>query len=159
MTFCDYCGAANSDMKRCGECLSVRYCNETCQRAHWSDHQIICTPRTEPSSDVTDPSSDVTDTSSGVTDPSSDVTHPSHNNESFDTDSVVSVCPVVDDPDNSGFGVLSSPSSTGKLVNYQTGRTYLFDRQEVLRRLVHLVIEWTRQVGRPAPDRRPTYLL
>ncbi|KAL5259557.1 hypothetical protein ACHWQZ_G009862 [Mnemiopsis leidyi] len=45
MFVCDYCEEASPDMKRCGNCLTVRYCNETCQVAHWSLHQQNCKPQ------------------------------------------------------------------------------------------------------------------
>jgi hypothetical protein len=27
---------------KCGRCQSVRYCNATCQRAHWTAHKKVC---------------------------------------------------------------------------------------------------------------------
>lgn len=27
---------------KCGRCQSVRYCNATCQRAHWAEHKKVC---------------------------------------------------------------------------------------------------------------------
>jgi MYND finger len=42
---CANCGAVSttSALKRCSRCLSVRYCNEACQRAHWKQHRKNCT--------------------------------------------------------------------------------------------------------------------
>ena len=119
MPICDYCGIGNPNLKRCGDCLSAAYCNKTCQIAHWTHHQAHCTSKTKDSSNF------IQKLSSGTTDP--DV------NGCSNSGRVVSVCPVVDDPDNPGFGVLTG-SLTGRLVNFQTGRTYQFDGQEVLRR-------------------------
>ena len=45
MFVCDNCEEANTEMKRCGDCLTVRYCNQTCQLAHWSVHQQNCKPK------------------------------------------------------------------------------------------------------------------
>lgn len=40
------CGACDKtdgdDLKRCTACQSIRYCNVTCQRAHWKLHKKLC---------------------------------------------------------------------------------------------------------------------
>lgn len=36
------CGREGTNLKRCSACLSVHYCNATCQHMDWSDHRKIC---------------------------------------------------------------------------------------------------------------------
>lgn len=36
------CGRKGTNLKRCSACLSVHYCNATCQHSHWSDHRKEC---------------------------------------------------------------------------------------------------------------------
>lgn len=36
------CGRQGKNLKRCSACLSVHYCNSTCQHSHWSDHRKEC---------------------------------------------------------------------------------------------------------------------
>lgn len=31
-------------LRRCSRCRSVGYCSEDCQKAHWSEHKLACTP-------------------------------------------------------------------------------------------------------------------
>ena len=30
--------------KKCSQCLSVYYCNQSCQKEHWPQHQLVCLP-------------------------------------------------------------------------------------------------------------------
>lgn len=39
---CASCGARRSDLRMCGGCRAVRYCDVTCQRAHRSEHRDSC---------------------------------------------------------------------------------------------------------------------
>jgi len=39
---CGYCKKMNDGLKRCTKCLKVAYCNQKCQRAHWSQHKFDC---------------------------------------------------------------------------------------------------------------------
>ncbi|TRM63629.1 ankyrin repeat-containing domain protein [Schizophyllum amplum] len=44
---CDACGTVGKDaevLKMCAKCRTVRYCNATCQRAHWPSHKTVCRP-------------------------------------------------------------------------------------------------------------------
>ena len=41
---CNNCGSVGSEMKRCGQCRSVWYCNKICQRKSWKLHKKICAP-------------------------------------------------------------------------------------------------------------------
>ncbi|XP_041654745.1 ubiquitin carboxyl-terminal hydrolase 19 isoform X2 [Cheilinus undulatus] len=34
-------------LKRCTRCYRVGYCNQACQRTHWSNHKALCRPNTE----------------------------------------------------------------------------------------------------------------
>ena len=36
MSKCAGCGKAGDDLKACTSCRLVKYCDATCQRAHWS---------------------------------------------------------------------------------------------------------------------------
>ncbi|RUS87309.1 hypothetical protein EGW08_004921 [Elysia chlorotica] len=38
---CDTCGEAKAEAK-CSKCKMVNYCNQTCQRLHWSTHKRFC---------------------------------------------------------------------------------------------------------------------
>jgi hypothetical protein len=33
---CDFCGALNAAKHWCARCRKARYCDATCQRAHWN---------------------------------------------------------------------------------------------------------------------------
>ena len=53
---CAYCGsvpATNKKLLTCGRCKSARYCNASCQKAHWgAGHKAACKPpAATPSSD------------------------------------------------------------------------------------------------------------
>jgi hypothetical protein len=42
---CCGCGARDDErgsMRKCGRCLTARYCSEACQRAHWAAHKPAC---------------------------------------------------------------------------------------------------------------------
>ena len=39
---CAHCKSVKRDMKRCGRCKSVLYCNSLCQKAHWVKHKDSC---------------------------------------------------------------------------------------------------------------------
>ena len=40
---CTYCGWASPiKLKLCSKCKVARYCNTSCQRAHWSTHRMTC---------------------------------------------------------------------------------------------------------------------
>jgi hypothetical protein len=39
---CGECGKNRSDMKVCGGCREVRYCDKDCQRSHWAVHRKKC---------------------------------------------------------------------------------------------------------------------
>jgi hypothetical protein len=39
---CDSCGTAGTAFKKCSRCKMVKYCSETCQRAHWPVHKSRC---------------------------------------------------------------------------------------------------------------------
>ncbi len=38
---CGFCGKDDAP-KKCSRCRIVRYCDKTCQRAHWEEHKKIC---------------------------------------------------------------------------------------------------------------------
>lgn len=40
--FCANCGRSNSSLKRCTGCMSVSYCDITCQKAHRKEHKSFC---------------------------------------------------------------------------------------------------------------------
>jgi hypothetical protein len=47
---CTYCGFAGPfKLKLCSTCKVARYCNTSCQRAHWTIHRITCRPDHEES--------------------------------------------------------------------------------------------------------------
>jgi len=39
---CAQCNTAAADLKRCGHCKYVFYCNKACQKAHWKQHKHLC---------------------------------------------------------------------------------------------------------------------
>jgi hypothetical protein len=42
---CFKCGqhpAADSRLRMCGGCQTAKYCNDLCQRGHWSEHKPVC---------------------------------------------------------------------------------------------------------------------
>lgn len=39
---CRYCFKSNDNMKKCSRCQWTYYCNEDCQRTHWSEHRLTC---------------------------------------------------------------------------------------------------------------------
>lgn len=45
--FCAHCrsSAEQKQLLRCGRCHMSRYCDQTCQRAHWPIHKTICSHR------------------------------------------------------------------------------------------------------------------
>ena len=68
MFVCDNCEEANTEMKRCGDCLTVRYCNQTCQLAHWAVHKQNCKPKSLDVSTLSSVTSDtVTNLNNSVT--------------------------------------------------------------------------------------------
>eukprot|EP00956_Cyclotella_meneghiniana_P021794 scaffold40235_cov49-Cyclotella_meneghiniana.AAC.1 len=42
---CAACGNADTDLKACGSCRSVKYCNVDCQKANWQAHKKACKKR------------------------------------------------------------------------------------------------------------------
>ena len=42
---CASCGKGGDGLKACNACKLVKYCNATCQRAHWSRHKKECKKR------------------------------------------------------------------------------------------------------------------
>lgn len=40
--FCDVCGLASNNLKRCSQCLVARFCNPECQRNGYSEHKKVC---------------------------------------------------------------------------------------------------------------------
>ena len=44
---CAQCGKALTEPLLCSACLCVSYCSETCQRAHWAEHALVCVPAGE----------------------------------------------------------------------------------------------------------------
>lgn len=41
---CDKRATVDQDLKRCTRCQCTFYCDAQCQRGHWKDHKISCTP-------------------------------------------------------------------------------------------------------------------
>ena len=42
MSTCAACGKAGDNLKTCTSCKQVKYCNVSCQRAHWRKHKKEC---------------------------------------------------------------------------------------------------------------------
>ncbi len=42
MDTCGQCGSADSDLKACAGCNSVKYCNKSCQGQAWRSHKLEC---------------------------------------------------------------------------------------------------------------------
>ena len=42
---CADCGKNGNDLKACTACKLVKYCDATCQKAHWSKHKKECKKR------------------------------------------------------------------------------------------------------------------
>ena len=54
---CTYCGwAGPCKLKLCSTCKVARYCNTSCQRAHWSIHRITCRQQVQSSTTAAEPS-------------------------------------------------------------------------------------------------------
>ena len=34
-----------SGCRKCARCLTVRYCDESCQKKHWATHRLVCHAR------------------------------------------------------------------------------------------------------------------
>ena len=45
MLSCAACGKGGDGLKACTACKLVKYCNASCQRAHWSKHKKACKKR------------------------------------------------------------------------------------------------------------------
>ncbi|KAI0715485.1 hypothetical protein C8T65DRAFT_606962 [Cerioporus squamosus] len=43
---CARCGSPSASLKRCKGCMTARYCDPVCQRAHWLVHRETCSGRT-----------------------------------------------------------------------------------------------------------------
>ena len=41
---CEWCGKDDLKLKRCCGCGVVKYCNASCQKAHWKVHKPFCVP-------------------------------------------------------------------------------------------------------------------
>ncbi|POM74650.1 hypothetical protein PHPALM_8360, partial [Phytophthora palmivora] len=41
---CDKRAAPDKELKRCTRCKCTFYCDAQCQRGHWKDHKVSCTP-------------------------------------------------------------------------------------------------------------------
>ena len=40
---CNGCGnESHGDICQCAGCKSVKYCNQMCQKGHWSEHKVLC---------------------------------------------------------------------------------------------------------------------
>lgn len=39
---CGQCGVVGERFRKCGRCMSVRYCSVPCQRLAWKTHQRVC---------------------------------------------------------------------------------------------------------------------
>jgi len=42
---CSFCGTQSSDLKKCSRCGNDQYCGQSCQRKHWKEHKLICSPQ------------------------------------------------------------------------------------------------------------------
>ena len=45
---CGYCDSTLSKVLKCSRCHKACYCNTTCQRSHWKEHQKVCKTATKP---------------------------------------------------------------------------------------------------------------
>lgn len=45
---CGNCLKTSTHLKRCSKCLTERYCDRDCQRAHWKTHKKVCAPPANP---------------------------------------------------------------------------------------------------------------
>jgi threonine dehydratase len=41
---CAQCNVTATKMKKCGNCMTTRYCSIECQRTHWEIHKLYCVP-------------------------------------------------------------------------------------------------------------------
>ncbi|XP_065916565.1 uncharacterized protein [Dysidea avara] len=39
---CNYCGKCSENLKKCSRCRAVQYCNQDCQKKHWTIHKFAC---------------------------------------------------------------------------------------------------------------------
>ncbi|KZT10285.1 uncharacterized protein LAESUDRAFT_721627 [Laetiporus sulphureus 93-53] len=39
---CSYCGNPSAVLRKCGGCGKTRYCDQSCQKSHWSEHKRAC---------------------------------------------------------------------------------------------------------------------
>ncbi|EGO29215.1 hypothetical protein SERLADRAFT_359379 [Serpula lacrymans var. lacrymans S7.9] len=39
---CSYCGNPSAVLRKCSGCAKARYCDNSCQKSHWSEHKIAC---------------------------------------------------------------------------------------------------------------------
>jgi hypothetical protein len=39
---CSKTGSADAPLRQCSRCKVAKYCSETCQRAHWAAHKVVC---------------------------------------------------------------------------------------------------------------------
>ena len=39
---CGRCPAADTQLRRCGSCLAVKYCSSVCQTEDWASHRLVC---------------------------------------------------------------------------------------------------------------------
>jgi len=42
ISICAACGKSDDDLKKCGGCKQVKYCNQNCQKLHWPKHKKEC---------------------------------------------------------------------------------------------------------------------
>ena len=51
MYICEYCETpkrrADGKLLRCGRCRAAWYCDRKCQRSHWKEHRVVCSPPLE----------------------------------------------------------------------------------------------------------------
>ncbi|KAJ6616468.1 hypothetical protein B0H10DRAFT_1949115 [Mycena sp. CBHHK59/15] len=40
---CSWCGNPSAVLRKCAACAKTRYCDSSCQKAHWKDHKKACT--------------------------------------------------------------------------------------------------------------------
>ncbi|XP_070557483.1 ubiquitin carboxyl-terminal hydrolase 19-like isoform X2 [Ptychodera flava] len=51
VTKCSYCkteGIAGNKLRRCSKCYRVGYCDQNCQKRHWTTHKSVCKAMPEP---------------------------------------------------------------------------------------------------------------